>query len=267
MQAAERIFEGQFDDVRDVQMDCVADDRIDVKGTTRLVTPDGEGDGYDGIDEDEDVDDYVDYDSDYETKADPDRIATNVDPYSGIFFSKERREEVIEVEEDPEVVVIPGVDERVKLMTQGQWMKGCPEGGEQSFLFGLYSLLSQGECLCPHACGASISRRKSHFFAIYSDFSIYIEQLQKIVRRTCQRCHLGFCFACGEPVTGEKVQRPAAATDDDPLFHCSNLQGVILGIGLSMLEQMFSEQSQEPSDVPDHKVRNSKRRKMDVTTN
>jgi hypothetical protein len=34
-----------------------------------------------------------------------------------------------------------------------------------------------------------------------------------------------------------------------------------------MLEQMFSEQSQEPSDVPDHKARNNKRRKMDVTTN
>ena len=125
----------------------------------------------------------MDYDSDYETKADPDRIASNVDPYSGtffysalyividassgIFFSKERREEVIEVEEDPEVAFVPGVDERVKLMTQGQWMKGCPEGGEQSFLFGLYSLLSQGECLCPHACGASIIRKKSDFFAIY----------------------------------------------------------------------------------------------------
>ena len=63
----------------------------------------------------------------------------------GIFFSKDRREEVIEVEEDPEVVLIPENMERVKLMTQGQWMKGCPEGGEQSFLFGLYSELSEGE--------------------------------------------------------------------------------------------------------------------------
>jgi hypothetical protein len=34
-----------------------------------------------------------------------------------------------------------------------------------------------------------------------------------------------------------------------------------------MLEHMFSEQSREPSVLPDHKVRNSKRRKMDVSTN
>lgn len=48
---------------------------------------------------------------------------------AGVFFSKDRREEVIEVEEEPELVFIPEADERVTLMTQGQWMKGCPEGG------------------------------------------------------------------------------------------------------------------------------------------
>jgi hypothetical protein len=85
----------------------------------------------------------------------------------GIFFSKDRREEVIEVEEEPEVVFIPQVNERVKLMTQGQWMKGCPEGGEQSFLFGLYSQLSEGRCPCPHECGASVTRQKSDFFVIF----------------------------------------------------------------------------------------------------
>lgn len=71
------------------------------------------------------------------------------------------------MEEEPQIVLILEVNERVKLMTQGQWMKGCPEGGEQSFLFGLYSLLSEGECLCPHKCGASITRKKSDFFAVY----------------------------------------------------------------------------------------------------
>ena len=30
--------------------------------------------------------------------------------------------------------------------------------------------------------------------------------------------------------------------DNNPLFHCSDLQGIILGVGLSMLEQMFIEQ-------------------------
>ena len=85
----------------------------------------------------------------------------------GIFFSKDRREEVIEVEEEPEMVLLPGLNEKVPLMTQGQWMKGCPEGGEQSFLFGLYQQLSEGECRCPHGCGASIQRKKSDFYALF----------------------------------------------------------------------------------------------------
>lgn len=89
--------------------------------------------------------------------------------------------------------------------------------------------------------------------------------LRKIVRQTCQRCHSEFCFACGEPISGEKVKRPSAAQDDDPLFHCSNLQGVILGVGLSMLEQLFDEQRQEPQDTKDQGSRTNKRRKTTMT--
>ena len=84
----------------------------------------------------------------------------------GIFFSKDRREEVIEIEEEPEIVFIPEINQRVKLMTQGQWMKGCPEPGEQNHLFSLYSQLSEGECPCPHGCGAFVKRKKSDFFAV-----------------------------------------------------------------------------------------------------
>jgi hypothetical protein len=85
----------------------------------------------------------------------------------GIFFSKDRREEVIEIEEYPETLVIPGTTEVVNLLTQGQWMKGCPEGGEQSFLFSLYSQLSSSDCSCPQECGAVISRSKGDFFALH----------------------------------------------------------------------------------------------------
>lgn len=46
-------------------------------------------------------------------------------------------------------------------------MKGCPEGGEQGFLFSLYSQLSEGLCSCPHDCGGSVPRDKSDFFIIY----------------------------------------------------------------------------------------------------
>lgn len=51
-------------------------------------------------------------------------------------------------------------------MTQGQWMKGCPEGGEQSFLFSLYDQVSNGSCLCPD-CKHPHERRKSDFFALH----------------------------------------------------------------------------------------------------
>jgi hypothetical protein len=77
---------------------------------------------------------------------------------------------VIEVEEDPESVLIRDANESVKLMTQGQWMKGCPEGGEQGFLFGLYSQLSEGQCPCPQDCEGSVPRKKSDFFAIFVRF-------------------------------------------------------------------------------------------------
>jgi hypothetical protein len=90
--------------------------------------------------------------------------------FLGIFFSKDRQEEVIEVEEESELVSISGHDTPVKIMTQGQWMKGCPEGGEQSFLFSLYSQLNDGNFPCPQGCGATISRKKGDFFAIFVSF-------------------------------------------------------------------------------------------------
>lgn len=94
----------------------------------------------------------------------------------GIFFSKDRREEVIEVEEDPEIVTIPGTTFTTKAMTQGQWMKGCPEGGEQSFLFGLYDQLSGSLCPCPE-CKHPYQRTKSDFFALYvSLLSRYVQR-------------------------------------------------------------------------------------------
>ena len=122
-----------------------------------------------------------DYDSGPEMDIHVDGHAGAADPYAGtphgpwsgaclliscpgIFFSKDRREEVIEVEEDPETTVISGQDGPVKLMTQSQWMKGCPEGGEQGFLFSLYNELSHDPCQCPNKCGYSVARNKGDFF-------------------------------------------------------------------------------------------------------
>jgi hypothetical protein len=91
----------------------------------------------------------------------------------GVFFSKDRREEVIEVEEEPETTFMPESNEQLKLMTQGQWMKGCPEGGEQGFLFALYNELSSGDCPCPQACGHKVQRSKSDFFAIFVSMNVF----------------------------------------------------------------------------------------------
>ena len=161
------------------------------------------------------------------------------------------------------MVTMPGVSEKLPLMTQGQWMKGCPEGSEQSFLFSLYRELSEGECPCPHGCGASITRKKSDFFTMFVStlryaftkcpisyrsqptFNEYIKHLQSIVSRTCSRCQKTFCFACGESDTPTHHKVPAPIDIDASLFHCSNLQGAILGIGLAMLEKAFLDDSQE----------------------
>ncbi|KAF9451700.1 hypothetical protein P691DRAFT_327967 [Macrolepiota fuliginosa MF-IS2] len=266
MEAAESIFEGKFDNVgeddEDVEMEVSTSE---TKKRVRQTTSEDEDDEMGSIDGDEDgedvfvedAEDYADYDSDFEPKAEGGH--QDVDPYAGIFFSKDRREEVIEVEEDPETVRIPGTIENLKIMTQGQWMKGCPEGSEQSFLFQLYSQLTdETPQPCPQGCGANYTRSKSDFFGFFPDFEMYIEHVRKVARKKCQRCHSEFCTACGEPVSAERTHRPGAAMDDNELFHCSNLQGVILGLGLAILEQQFVEDTESENDSSE---RISKRRK------
>ncbi|KAJ7638794.1 ubiquitin conjugating enzyme family protein [Roridomyces roridus] len=272
--AAERFFDGHYDHLigKDEDGDVpMAPVPAASRQPIRMVTPDEDdddmpvGDGSDDGEDDgqSDEDEFIDYDSD-DGPAPKAQQTTNADadPYAGIFFSKDHRAEVIEVEEEPELVSLPGSSQPVKLMTQGEWMKGCPppSGGEQGFLFSLYSQLSGGKCACPNQCGSSVARNTSDFFPIFPEFSSYITHLRSIVQKTCDRCHTEFCFACGEPIT-EKIQRPGAAAPGDPLFHCADIQGVILGVGLSMLEQMFSEQTQDAGPSQDHKTRNTKRRK------
>lgn len=86
---------------------------------------------------------------------------------AGIFFSKDRREEVIEVEEEPESAALLESKEPVKLMMRGDWMKDCPEGNEQSFLFTLYDFLSSNACPCPQSCGYKLDRKRSDFFPLF----------------------------------------------------------------------------------------------------
>ncbi|KAI6164816.1 hypothetical protein EDD17DRAFT_1775170 [Pisolithus thermaeus] len=230
MQAAERIFDGEFAHVHE------------------------EGGSV--------PEDYVDYESDFE----PQPMTREVDPYAGIFFSKDRREEVIEVEEEAEFVTLPESQEPIKLMTQGEWMKGCPEGNEQSFLFALYDYLCNGDCPCPQGCGFKVPRKKCDFFPLFSEFSSYTEHLRAIIKRSCPNCNIEFCFACGEMVntTGN---RPSASSGDTSLFHCSNMQGVVLGVGLAMLEATFAEQRQQlvcNGNQGPQRSKSNKKRKLHV---
>ncbi|QRW19118.1 ubiquitin-conjugating enzyme [Rhizoctonia solani] len=262
--AAEQIFDGRFDNVKDEDEEMKGSEKDKGK---RATTPEDDDEGIDeeGVEDDDGsaLDDYVDYDSDYEAKAVAGKDSgVHGDPYAGkSFLCQDRKEEVIEVEEEPELVVIPGNPDPVPLMTQSEWMKGCPEGGEQGFLFQLYNGLSTGSCACPSQCGGSRPRSKKDFFAIYNSFTTYTNNLRETVHQTCPKCKQVYCLACGEGVSSTPVQQrsfPGAPGVANVLFHCANLQGVILGIGLHMIEQLFQEQHRTHDDT----VGGTKKRKV-----
>lgn len=103
----------------------------------------------------------------------------------GVFFSKTRREEVTEMIEEPEYALVsPGPNAgttfsgpassagskiKVTLLSQGDFMRGCPETSEQVHLFSLYNKLSEQSRKCPNwqTCGGDIKLQKSDFVAIY----------------------------------------------------------------------------------------------------
>jgi len=96
-------------------------------------------------------------------------------------------------------------------------------------------------------------------FAAQPEFTTFINHVRKIVRKKCPQCQFIFCIACGEPISADRTHRPGVATDDNELFHCSNLQGVILGIGLAIVEQHFVEDIVGEVESSEH---TTKRRKI-----
>ncbi|KAF8326693.1 uncharacterized protein EI90DRAFT_3146524 [Cantharellus anzutake] len=258
-EAATRFFEGRYDvvvDADDEPMPEASGSRV--KRAARIETPPEEAEDDEELEDDGEVEDFaVDYDSDVEMQPQRHSDGSGVDPYAGIFFSKDRREEVIEVEDTPKMDKLED-GTLIPIMTQGEWMKGCPEGGEQGLLFQLYSLLSSAPCGCPSQCGHTIDRDKRMFFGITPKFSAYVANLRASVSHRCPTCSVLFCLACGDRIDSEK----ASAPDYDPLFHCPNLQGVILGIGLFKLEHLHIEQSQGPNSDPAQSNANKKKRKV-----
>jgi hypothetical protein len=59
---------------------------------------------------------------------------------------------------------------------------------------------------------------------------------------------------------------PGAPGAAHALFHCANLQGVILGIGLHMIEQLFQEQHRSPEELTGTEGGSKKRKVSPATT-
>ncbi|KLT45850.1 hypothetical protein CC85DRAFT_86895 [Cutaneotrichosporon oleaginosum] len=126
----------------------------------------------------------------------------------------------------------------VRILSRGEWMSGCPEAGEQSFLFQLYNFLSEGSMACANRCGYTVPRMPQHFFPLFADFTNYTRYLCSILEQTCPRCSHVTCLACGESVNTQKA-KISFTGELEALFHCSNIQGVTLGVALHMIEQAF----------------------------
>lgn len=94
-------------------------------------------------------------------------------------------------------------------------------------------------------------------FLSQGDFFVYVKRLKVLVRKLCPKCNKRFCLACGEPIA------EGQSKDEDILFHCPNLQGVLLGVGLFTLENKYAEQYSPIAldDTLQSKSRNTKRRK------
>ena len=82
-------------------------------------------------------------------------------------FSKNRRKEVVEIEEEPEFVKVHGYSQKLRVISLDEWKKGCPEGDEQFDLVSLYSQLGERDCYCPKRCGFKVKRNKADLFAIH----------------------------------------------------------------------------------------------------
>lgn len=83
------------------------------------------------------------------------------DPYSGIFFSTSRREEVIEVLPPRSAADRNG---ECEILSFGEWMSGCPEKGEQEFLFNLWRDETEHPVVC--SCGWKRERSPKDFFTL-----------------------------------------------------------------------------------------------------
>ncbi|KAG8983238.1 hypothetical protein FRB90_006206, partial [Tulasnella sp. 427] len=251
VQAAEMIFAGEAADAsEDADVPMQPRSTSPQRRVVRPITPEDDeeddndevNDGSDaGMDEDDDDDeapDYDDYDSDYDVKINSKGRGSAVDPYAGKSASN-RREEVVEVDEEPEYVQASGT--KLPILSRGDWMRGCPEASEQTHLFSLYNKASEPSRKC-HACNTVVPISKGDLLTIFPTFEQYNESLRAKVVRKCPKCSQELCIACGEMVSDADKNRASHQPRYDPLFHCSDLQGLLLGMGLYMIDSAYASE-------------------------
>ena len=149
----ERVFGGEFDWIASDDEGSKEEARSELviaglETKSKRSSGDQEDSSFSITDEDQDVINGLDYGlSCRVTISDPkctDELPEETvlsDPYAGIFFSKDRIEKIIEIAEEDEWLDISpfprlstkaaqGENMRVRVMSMGDWMKGCPEGSE-----------------------------------------------------------------------------------------------------------------------------------------
>ncbi|WVO14986.1 hypothetical protein L204_102629 [Cryptococcus depauperatus] len=306
MSAAERVFAGEFDDILsdDEDEDQAESNEAYYQEYNQVMKIDDQDEAIDEDSAEEDGDDFdedMGYDDSIynESMSDGEPVAS--DPYAGIFFSKDRVEEIIEPIEKENLVDIylpNGKSLQVGILERGEWMSGCPEGGEQSFLFQLYDMLEDCQMPCSSGCGFLFTRHKRDFFSLFPTFPEYTSYLSHTIRLTCPQCGQVTCLACGERADrltalekmnemGKGKKRGSSAfayssdvlsTTDGPsttstpptsispppreLLHCPALQGVILGVGLHMIDRTFSQGQNQTRQAEDRMHPSNKKRKV-----
>ncbi|KAK0552846.1 hypothetical protein OC845_001514 [Tilletia horrida] len=248
--AAEAILEGRFE--------MPAGNKSDANSNADSMDEDGSSFA-DAFDADDDEDDFGDEDDGADAwsvgslHAEP----QDVDAYKNIVLSKDRKEVIIEIEQTPRHFEIDGT--QVEEVTQSEWMKGCPEGNEQSLLFQVFQQWTE-PVPCP-SCSLKHGRDDSAaLLAFWPSIQEFVDHARAVVQRTCQRCSTGICLACGESVSNgqtgsddanstrpkhKKSSETAQAGIDprqDPLFHCAELQSLLVGVGLGHIQRLHLDE-------------------------
>lgn len=183
-------------------------------------------------------------------------------------MSKDRTKVVIELEQAPNKVsvVLQGKEYNAEQMTQAQWMQGCPEGSEQSHLFALYQALAETKPQCPK-CHQPAQESSRGLLLTFESVQDYYDYVQENVQPTCSKCQVQYCIACQAPVIESQagsfnsVKQGKHSKTEANLWHCGELQAVLLGVGLAHVQQLTEEPAKRAADqVP---IANKKTKVMD----